>query len=220
MGGINHQPTSRVSHAITVPASAAITNGLIQFLSANAHIEDAIPLEVSEFGGAKIRLQLSVDALRASIHQADLARHFVSRMVQTIERPDYQPFETITSQPVQLAEELVSSGMLPDASAVMTAAEVLEAGDYHKSFLAYGHQLDAVIRATQEVVDLLADYLNSEMADQGYFWIEVENGRLQFRQVYARALTSWMTFLTSWQTTALISTEVHLKAIKAPGLLD
>lgn len=220
MGGINHSPTSNVSRDITVPASAAISHGMIQFLEANAHVEDAIPLEVREFGAAKMKLRLALDSLKASVTQDEIARHFVRRMVQAIERPDYQPFETITSRPVQLAEAFVAISMLPDSTAVQAAAQTLEAGDYHKSFLSYDAQLDRIIGATKEVIDLLEDYLDSEKADQGYFWIEVEAGRLPFRQVYARALTSRLTFIVAWQTTALISTEVHLKAIDGPSLLD
>lgn len=220
MGGINHQPTSNVSRDITVPASAAISHGMIQFLDANTHIEDVIPLEVREFGAAKMKLQLALDSLKASVTQVGIAQHYTHRMVQAIERPDYQPFETVTSRPAQLAEAFVASGMLPDSEATRAAAQTLEAGDYHKSFLSYGEQLDGIIGATQEVIDLLEGYLDSEKADQGYFWIEVENGRLPFRQVYARALTTWLTFIAAWQTTALISTEVHLKAIDGPSLLE
>ncbi len=220
MGGINHQPTNQVSNDLTVPASAALSHGMIKFLEANAHIEDAIVFESREFGAAKSKIQLAVASLEASIIQSYVAMHFVERLIQAIERPDYYPFEVLTSRPVHLAETLVGHGMLPNSAATESAANTLEAGDYHKSFHSYLEQLSKVVASVNGVKDVLNNYLDSEKSNQGYFWMEVENGRLPFRQAYAKALTNWLNFMASWQTTALISTEVHLKAINAPSLLE
>lgn len=219
MGGQNHQPTNQGSMLHAVPASRALSLGFAEFMHANAHIEDVIVTEKGEFGAAKSQMAMAINRLEQSQLQLSVAKHHVGQLITLMNRPDYYPFNPINVEIHTLVDDLKKAGLLPESAVVDEYSSRMVAGSYDKAFHGYETQIERLDASLINLINLVRDMSESEGL-QGYFWMSVETNQRPFRQFYAKALTEWLELTSSFLTTALISTEVHLIGSGMPNLLS
>jgi hypothetical protein len=221
MGGINHQPTSHVSNALTVPMSEALSQVGIGFLSANVWVEQAIKTEKGmSFGACKAHLGQAVVQLDATLLSLDSFVSYGRQILGVLRVGDYEPFAPATSLDLDsFLAELIDAGLVPDSAVSRQVVQTLADGGYTALFALYQSRAEGLASQIGVLRELTIGARDGEGGYQGLFWDAVESNRSPWRQAYALALTQFNELLVSFQTGALVSTETFLQGTKAPGLL-
>lgn len=222
MGGMNHQPTSKASAALTVPASEALSEIGKCIFGANIHIERAIGAESVglSYGAARAQLGLSVVQFDSALMQIDVFDGYVGQILAVLGTGQYEPFEPAASLDLDsFYYQLVDAGLVPDSAAARGAIETMRNGSYTGMFEAYVASAGQLADQITILRDLTADMRDGQAGLQGLFWHTVETNRQPWRQAFALVLTQFTTLLIAFQTGALISTETFLRGTEAPGLL-
>ncbi len=221
MGGINHQPTNQVSLVHTVPAAEALTQAVSELMLGNVAIERLIQLSgQTNFGVGRSRLRESSAHFASTIFNLEMVRSYVNRIIDTVANPEYDPFNLSTIDIDTLVNDLISAGLLPNATVVNDAKGVIVSQGYSGVFFMIGDLIDEAIAKGIRLRDLTTEMIDGPEGTQGYFWTNVEANRNTWRQDFMATNTALTNLMTFWATTAAVCTEVHLQGIGAPSLLS
>ena len=219
MGGINHQPTKKSSEVLTVPAARALTSAMAHLMTGNTKIEDVITLSATlEFAGAHESLLAAADEFHAAHSDLGTLRNYIDQMLALFEK-GYQPFETSGIDTIATLADFQARGMLPAAGEVGAASECFAQSGFNGTFHRHREMCEEAMSRLDALANLTTSLIHGPSATQGYFWFLVESNKIPWRQVFSQALTSLTQLLVGWQTTALLSTELHLTNVGMPSLL-
>jgi len=222
MGGINHQPSNKISEGYTVPASEALSQIGIYMLTGNVWIERAImsAREVS-YGASRAHLGGSVVSFSAAVTQVDVFSGYIRQILGVLNAGDYEPFVPTSRLDLDVFyAQFVEAGLVPDSAAARSEIEALRAGSYTAAFESYLAQAESLSDSLTVLCDLTITMRDGREGYQGLFWHTVETNTKPWRQAFSLALTGYTNLLAAFQTGALVSTETFLLGTEAPGLLS
>lgn len=222
MGGINHQPTSHVSLTLTVPAAQALSNALVALWEGNSEIENVVMLTGNTaFGAGRAHLRIASACFGSVVDQLTIVRSFISKVLDTLADPQYQPFDlAIVGDTTAFIELLVGLKMLPDSEATRRAIKATQDEGYRGMFYAIGDLIDKAIGAADVLHNETESMVDGPEGGQGYFWSNVEAGNNGWRQCFFAAMTALTELVTLWATTGAICTQAHLVGAHGKSLLD
>lgn len=221
MGGINHSPTSQVSLALTVPAAEALTQGMSELMLGNVSIERLVQLTgETHFGVGRSRLIEATAHFGGVVTQLEITRSYVRRLIDMVANPDYTPFDLSVVDVDSFIAECIVAGLLIDSAATNSAVEVIKSQGYNGIFFAISDLIEDATAKAKQLRDVTNVMVDGPEGTQGYFWANVEANRNTWRQDFMTINTAMTYLIAFWATTAAVCTEVHLKGIQAPSLLE
>jgi hypothetical protein len=222
MGGIDHQPTSNVSLRHTVPAAAALSEAQIGLWSGNNEIELLIMLTGDTvFGAGAGRLERAATFFSAGSSALKVVKSHISKVVDTLGNPDYEPFDlSLVGDIDEFIDRLIHAGLLSDTAIARQASKATRDEGYRGMFFETGGLIDDAAAKLAELATLTSSMVRGPEGTQGYFWLNVEAGRTDWRQTFLRANTALTDLTQFWTTTSVICTEAHLKGAFDLSLLN
>ena len=221
MGGINHQPTSNVSLAFSVPGAEALTKAMSELMLGNVSIEQLIQLNGgTNFGVEKQRLIESGMHFDLGIAELEITGSYVDRIIDMLGNSSYVPFNIGTVNAELLIGSCIKNGLLPDSKQVHEAVAVATNQGYQGIFFAIKDRIDLAISKMITLRDTTNGLIDGPEGTQGYFWQNVEANRNTWRPDFMAALTIMSDLIGFWSATAAICTEVHLVGTDSGSLLD
>lgn len=220
MGGINHQPTSQISIALSVPAAGALSKAQSELMLGNCSIEELIQLtQTTHFGVGRQKLIQARMHFEMGVSELHEVKSYVDRITDMIGNPDYQPFDLSDINAAELIEQCIAAGLLPDSIEVRNAITVTTTAGYQGIFFEIGDRLVKAIAKLEALCETTDPMVEGPEGTQGYFWQNVEGNRTSWRSDYMSALTAMTNLISFWSATAAICTEVHHHNTKTGSLL-
>ena len=205
MGGINHQPTSQISIALSVPAAGALSKAHAELLLGNCSIEELIQLTTTtHFGVGRQKLIQARSHFEMSISELQIALSYVARITDMVGNAEYQPFDISAIDAEELIEACIAAGILPDSTEVRTAITVAKTTGYQGIFFEIKDRLEAAVTEVRALCETTDPMIEGSEGTQGYFWQNVENNRTSWRSDYMAALTAMTNAVAFWSATAAI----------------
>lgn len=221
MGGINHQPTSNVSLAFSVPGAEALTKAMSELMLGNVSIEQLIQLNGgTNFGVEKQRLIEAGMHFDLGISELEIAGSYVDRIIDMLGNSSYVPFDISSVNAELLIEDCINAGLLTNSHQVHEAVSVTTEQGYQGIFFAIKDRIENSIMKLITLRNTTNCLVDGPEGTQGYFWQNVEANRNTWRPDFMAALTSLTDLIGFWSASAAICTEVHLVGTNSGSLMS